>query len=110
MDYQWLEGEQEDSLGGFQEIPVRDGGALDQGSGGGGSEKWQGLRFIPMIRPTGSVDGLHVGRERKTGEESSASVTAKTEFPLTEMGKSIRGTGFVGRIRSSVLAIIGLRC
>ena len=70
MDYQWLEGEQEDSLGGFQEIPVRDDGALDQGSGGGGggSEKWQGLRFIPMIQPAGSVDGLHVGRERKTGE------------------------------------------
>lgn len=59
-----------------------------------------------MIWSIGSVDGLHVGRERKTGEETLASVTAKTELSLTEMGKSIGGIGFVRRIRSSVLEIM----
>lgn len=63
-----------------------------------------------MIWSVGSVDGLHVGRERKTGEETLASVTAKMDLSLTEMGKSIGGIGFVRRIRSSVLEIIGLRC
>ena len=83
---------------------------MDQRSRGGGSEKWQGSGFIPMIWSIGSVDDLHVGRERKKGEGTSASVTAKTELSLTEMWKSIGGTGFVRRIRSSVLEIIGLRC